>query len=121
MGLDIYFRKVCKREVGHFRKVNFLVKFFESRYKQEISNCEPITVSEDDIIELRSRCKNVLENHELAPSLLPTTNGFFFGSTAYDDWYFKDVQSVLEKCDDLLIAFQHGEYIDCDLEFIIWY
>lgn len=31
MGLDIYLTKRKRSEIGYFRKVNFLVKFFEER------------------------------------------------------------------------------------------
>jgi hypothetical protein len=31
MGLDLYFHRVKRKEIGYFRKVNFLVAFFEKR------------------------------------------------------------------------------------------
>ena len=35
-------------------------------------------------------------NSELAKELLPTQNGFFFGSTEYDQWYMEDIVSTVE-------------------------
>jgi hypothetical protein len=44
----------------------------------------------------------VLENHALASEYLPTTTGFFFGSTEYDEWYFRDLESTVEIIDNAL-------------------
>ena len=38
----------------------------------------------------------------LLGNILPTTSGFFFGSTDYDEWYFKDVEDVRNKFSKLL-------------------
>jgi hypothetical protein len=38
----------------------------------------------------------------LLGNILPTTSGFFFGSTEYDEWYFKDVEDVRDKFSKLL-------------------
>ena len=35
-------------------------------------------------------------NPEVAHSLLPTTSGFFFGSTEYDQWYMEDIESTID-------------------------
>lgn len=93
MGLDINFYKQQLSDIGYFRKVNFLVKFFENMgYKLE--NCIPIEIIKEDVEELLDRCNKVLENHELAKELLPSVSGFFFGSVEYDELYFDDVERV---------------------------
>lgn len=33
----------------------------------------------------------VIDNPELCEELLPTQEGFFFGSQAYDEWYYEDM------------------------------
>lgn len=38
----------------------------------------------------------------LLGNILPTTSGFFFGSTEYNEWYFKDVENVRDKFSELL-------------------
>lgn len=43
-----------------------------------------------------------IANPELAAELLPTENGFFFGSTDYDQWYLENVQDTLEQIDKAL-------------------
>lgn len=32
----------------------------------------------------------------VAEKLLPTTSGFFFGSTDYDEWYMRDIETTIE-------------------------
>ena len=100
MGLDIVLYKTESTKIANFRKVNFLFKFFEDR----IGESDPTTIEvyTDDLEELRERCIKVLADHTLAEELLPTCSGFFFGSTEYDEYYFKDVLRVLDTCESLL-------------------
>lgn len=44
----------------------------------------------------------VMSNTELAEELLPTTSGFFFGSTDYDQWYYSDVKWTADQLDLIL-------------------
>lgn len=76
----------------YYRKVNFLYAFFA-----EALTDEQCVVTKHDVETIISHCKEVLADHSLAEKLLPTQAGFFFGSTAYDEWYFKDVEYVLEQ------------------------
>lgn len=39
---------------------------------------------------------------EICKEVLPTTAGFFFGSTDYDRWYFADVFQTMEVVDRIL-------------------
>ena len=93
-------------EVAYFRKVNFLIPFFG--YEENCSNIEIDKYQVEDLIEA---CKEVLANHDKASFLLPTQEGFFFGSTDYDDWYFDDVQNVKEKFEEVLADFDMDEDI----------
>ena len=107
MGLDIYFHKKNTEsvnnnefnEVCYFRKVNFLLPFFnygENTSDKEISKCE--------VEELIDACKKVLMKRDknFSAETLPTTSGFFFGSVIYDEYYYEDVASVLDKMNTLL-------------------
>lgn len=49
----------------------------------------------------------VINNQELCKNILPTEDGFFFGSTEYDEWYLKDIeytsyrlQAIIDLLDD---------------------
>ena len=93
-------------EVAYFRKVNFLIPFFG--YEE---NCSNIEIDKYQVEDLVDACKAVLEDHSKAEELLPTTAGFFFGSTEYDDWYFGDVQNVKDKFEEVLADFDMDEDI----------
>lgn len=43
-----------------------------------------------------------LLNGEEVHALLPTQGGFFFGSTDYDEWYIRDVESTVEQIRTIL-------------------
>lgn len=40
----------------------------------------------------------VVVNPEVCARLLPTTSGFFFGGTDYDEWYIEDIKYTYELC-----------------------
>lgn len=41
-------------------------------------------------------------NTEVARELLPTTSGFFFGSTDYDEWYYRDIEYTVDVIKSIL-------------------
>lgn len=81
---------------AYFRKVNFLFFYFDrvinTMYDQWFAFVRP-----EDVDDLIDRCEQVLKDNSLAHELLPTQNGFFFGSTDYDKWYFHDVKDCLKQ------------------------
>lgn len=97
-------------EVGYFRKVNFLMTFFDYT-----GNCEYKEISKYDVELLRENCDKVLADHSLAEELLPTASGFFFGSTEYSEWYFQDVAEVKSWAEDILAS------TDWDTEVVLMY
>lgn len=50
-----------------------------------------------------------IEDSSVAEELLPTTSGFFFGGTEYDEWYYKDVENTINIIENVLITtdFKH--------------
>jgi len=44
----------------------------------------------------------IYEDKETATELLPTTSGFFFGSTDYDDYYLQDIKNTKKICFEIL-------------------
>jgi hypothetical protein len=54
----------------------------------------------------------VLEDHSKASELLPTAIGFFFGSTDYDEWYFKDLEYTKEVIGKIVDNWEALEYWD---------
>lgn len=44
----------------------------------------------------------VMLDQSVAEELLPTTDGFFFGGTAYDEYYIEDLKNTIEIIDKVL-------------------
>lgn len=115
MGLDITIQsKKCEK---YFRKVNFLIPFVQSKMDHTMNDCEHVPLSIEDLQNLVDKCKAVLDDHSKAEELLPTQCGFFFGSTAYDEWYFHDVQAVYDDISEMLGEMTEGE----TAEFEAWW
>lgn len=90
--------------VGYWRKANSIHKWFVDNVQGGIDKCQLSYVSREDLRKLLQICEAVLASPENAPSLLPTTNGFFFGGTDYDDGYIYDLNntiSIIKKALDM--------------------
>lgn len=119
MGLDIFFfrrnrnKNIEPEEIGYFRKVNFLVRFFGDM-GFNIAEQIPLEITKEMCKDLEERCMAVLDDITTCKELLPTMDGFF-GSTAYDADYIHDVELVLMKLqEDIIPAFNNlkdTEYI----------
>ena len=104
-------------DIGYFRKVNFLMEFFHYE-----GNCEYQEISKGELEALQEACLEVSKmkpekvvyikaehqwesdrvekvlseaDQERCAEILPTQAGFFFGNTAYNQWYLDDVKDVL--------------------------
>lgn len=86
-------------KVGYWRKANAIHNWFVEQHADGVDNCRQIYVSLDDLKELKGLCLEVLADHKKAESLLPSTGGFFFGSTDYDEWYYKDLEETVRIID----------------------
>lgn len=89
-------------EVGYWRKANHIHNWFVQNVQGGRDECQRAYVSKEELEKLLSICKEVLADHSKAPELLPTTEGFFFGGTDYDEYYFQDVQDTINIIEPLL-------------------
>lgn len=111
MGLDMYLQRVYKPTkqqfidayenklsgVLYWRKANAIHGFFIREGKLEANGAKDVgyyVVNRETLRHLVDLIDKVLNDHSLAKSLLPTQDGFFFGSTEYDDWYFSDLKDT---------------------------
>ncbi len=108
-------------KVAEWRKANAIHQWFVDNVQGGEDNCRDYYVSRDDLIELRDRCREVIDMRDrqnanpdemlpTAEDILPTTEGFFFGSTEYDEWYYRDIQYTLDTLDNLLTNPKFGGF-----------
>ena len=102
--VNINFNKVeyVTEEVCYWRKANQIHAWFVEHVQNGVDNCGNYEVSVDDLRELISDCKQVLDRPELAADILPTRSGFFFGSTDYDEDYFEELKYTVETLEEAL-------------------
>lgn len=84
---------------GYWRKANHIHKWFVDNVQDGEDNCQDSFVTPEHMTELRDLCKQVLADRDRAPELLPTQQGFFFGSDEYDEGYFQDTERTIEILD----------------------
>lgn len=89
-------------QVGYWRKANAIHNWFVDNCGDGIDECQKIFVDLEKAKELLEICKKVQENHDLAEELLPTSSGFFFGSTEYDDWYFENIDYTVHLLEEVI-------------------
>lgn len=83
----------------YWRKANQIHAWFVQNVQEGVDECERHWVPQLD--ELRDLCLDVLENGG-AEEKLPTQSGFFFGGTAYDEWYTGDLEHTAKSLTKLL-------------------
>lgn len=104
MGLDQYLEKRKKNvkdapyeEVAYWRKANQVREWFVNNIEAMTydSNCEAFPVTKELLEQLVLDCKKVLNNKCQATELLPTSSGFFFGGTEYNEYYFDGLKQTV--------------------------
>ena len=68
-------------EAAYWRKANQIHDWFVRNVQDGEDECRPHYVERDKLAELVGLCQQVLADHDKAKDLLPTKDGFFFGST----------------------------------------
>ena len=117
MGLDVWFEKVTRETLINFRKVNFILTYFDVSDEQ---NCEDIPISKDmlgefaadlkcELVQYQERIKNSnnADNIDLPPinPKLTTKEVSFGGPISYTPQYWEDVKWVYEWAKNQLNEF----------------
>ena len=107
MELDMYLYKKVKnaenQDVAYWRKANQIRGWFVRHGLIEDNDDgveRPIT--RDDLVSLVADCEKVLADKNLAQEVLPCTQGFFFGSNEYDEYYFEDLEDTIDQLNTVL-------------------
>lgn len=104
---------------GYWRKANAIHRWFVDNIQNGEDDCKyHREVTEDDLNELISLCEKVIlasrlvkkdgtciiEDRSVAEDLLPVQDGFFFGSTSYDECYLNDLKDTIKICQEALVT-----------------
>jgi hypothetical protein len=89
-------------EVAYWRKANAIHNWFVANVQGGVDECQKAYVNACDLEELLEVINTILADRTLAPELLPSTPGFFFGSLEYDEWYWEDIEKTKEVLEKLL-------------------
>lgn len=102
--IDINLNKVTyiTERVAQWRKANAIHNWFVTNVQEGVDDCKEYYVSLEQLETLLNDVDQVLENHDLAESILPTKSGFFFGNTEYDEYYFDNLKYTKEILSEII-------------------
>jgi len=112
-------------DIGYWRKANQIHNFFVHECQDGIDECQLSIVTKEVLEDLLDRCKRVLKLKNIylndgiikdgvgAEELLPTTSGFFFGGTEFNEWYFEDVAETKKLITKVLKETDFDKQIIC--------
>lgn len=101
-------------DAGYWRKANHIHKWFVDNVQNGVDECEEHEVSREQMEQLLSVCKRVIADPKTGEELLPTSGGFFFGSTDYDEYYLSDVEETISILEEILSPENEEKYIFVD-------
>jgi hypothetical protein len=109
-GLDVSKVNEISQELISWRKENWLHKWFVDNVQDGEDDCREYSVSREQLIELRDTIRKVLKEPKLAEDLLPPQEGFFFGGTSMDEWYWHSVKSSEEVLTEVIEDKNNEDY-----------
>lgn len=102
IGTDGMRVKEVSCEAMYWRKANAIHRWFVQNVQEGMDECQESYVSKEQLEQLLEACSAVMDNHALAGKLLPPQDGFFFGSTDLDEYYFADIAETEARLEKLL-------------------
>jgi hypothetical protein len=90
----------------YWRKSNAIHQWFVNNCADGVDDCKPMPIYVEQLETLLATCKAVQKDHDTARELLPTGNGFFFGSSDYEDWYWEDLDRTVAELTALIEKLQ---------------
>lgn len=95
---DIYGVNVSVN-AAYWRKVNAVHRWFVVNVQNGEDDCGEYYVSHDHLKELLTTARQALFHKD--PKLLPPQDGFFFGGTDIDEWYWHGIKSTIKQLDKI--------------------
>jgi hypothetical protein len=106
-------------QVGYWRKFNALHGYIVDTFASGEDNCQQIYLDNYSLIQILDtlkRAKDILdsdasdeEKSDKLSDVFPTAEGFFFGSTDYEDYYAENVAYTISLLTDLLDECEESE------------
>ena len=93
-GLDV------SVNVAYWRKANQIHNWFVTNVQRGEDDCGEYYVSREKLSQLLRDCTLAITNKD--PNILPPVDGFFFGGTDIDEWYWKDLMNTINQIQPLL-------------------
>lgn len=97
-----------EKEVGYWRKFNALHGYIVNEFAGGLDNCEQIYLSKEDLQKILDTLIDTYETKDA--SKLPPTEGFFFGSTDVDEYYWDDVKESIEAFKTYVADYEWVDY-----------
>jgi len=111
--------KEISLDAMYWRKANAIHGWFVNVVQGGEDDCNSYDVEREQLLELRDLCSKILARHEAMKTMnddqleemedfdedelsLEPTEGFFFGSTEKDEWYWEDLKNTVEGLDRVL-------------------
>ena len=90
--------------IGYWRKANAIHSWFVDNTANGEDNCQPSHVSREQLETLRNECLlvSVAKVTGQTTDLLEPVEGFFFGGTDKDEWYYDSIKETIEILDNAL-------------------
>lgn len=93
--------------VGYWRKANAIHSWFVTNVQDGEDECNPHHVSREQLIELRDTAQAAMAAYEAgdkdkARDLLTPTDGFFFGNTEVNEWYYESLKETVKQVENAL-------------------
>jgi hypothetical protein len=95
-------KRNISEEVAYWRKANAIHRWFVENVQGGVDNQANYYVSREQLQQLLDAVNKVLADRSLAAEELPTQDGFFFGGTGYDEYYFSDLERTKEILEAVL-------------------
>ena len=89
-------------QVAYWRKANAIHRWFVENVQGGKDECQESYVDDAQLRALLDAAKQALAVPANASEVLPTQEGFFFGTTDYDKWYIEDLENTVKQLSEIL-------------------
>lgn len=100
IGVSKHRVKQIEVEAIYWRKSNAVHQWFVDNVQDGKDDCGEYEVSREQLQALLDLIIKVIDSKDATN--LPPTSGFFFGSTAVDEWYWDDLKTTKGQLTELL-------------------